>query len=281
MVPRKDFPLLSKSFKGYYPFRICAPSFIYPSTWSENVRLLSPFLDEVELLFFESRYPDSLPSRDEVKTLSDLTDENAISYNVHLPTDIDISDRDITRRTEAVETMKRVIALSEPLDPTTYTLHVPFGRDTSDKSTISDWQHIVSSQLMQLVAATVPAEKISIETLDYPFGWIADIVSDLGLSVCLDIGHLAIHGGNSADLYSRFQDRVAIIHLHGVRGQNDHVGITSQTVPQQAAVTTILESFGKTLSLEVFSYQQLVESLDWADGAFRSFAANSSNRDAS
>ena len=49
-----EYPALSKSYKGLFPFKICTTSFIYPDHYIPNVKMLGPFVDEIELLVFES-----------------------------------------------------------------------------------------------------------------------------------------------------------------------------------------------------------------------------------
>ncbi|MFW6236790.1 MAG: hypothetical protein ACOC3F_00200, partial [Desulfosudaceae bacterium] len=59
---------LPVAYKNRYPFALSCPSFIFPAGYSENVRRLGSCVDEIELLFFESR-PDSLPSPVEIREL--------------------------------------------------------------------------------------------------------------------------------------------------------------------------------------------------------------------
>lgn len=56
------YPTLEKSHKGTFPFRLGTTSFIYPDNYETNVRLLAPYLDEIELLFLEGD-PESLPKK--------------------------------------------------------------------------------------------------------------------------------------------------------------------------------------------------------------------------
>jgi hypothetical protein len=85
------YPALPKSYKGVYPFKIGTTSFIYPASYTQNVTMLAPYVDEIELLLFESA-PDSLPSIHEIKKLLSLSKEFDLTYNVHLPIDISLSD---------------------------------------------------------------------------------------------------------------------------------------------------------------------------------------------
>ena len=55
------YPALPKSYKGIFPFKIGTTSFIYPDGYVQNVKMLAPYLDEIELILFESA-PGSLPT---------------------------------------------------------------------------------------------------------------------------------------------------------------------------------------------------------------------------
>ena len=63
------YPPLPKSYKGMFPFKIGTTSFIYPDNYVQNVNMLAPYLDEIELIFFES-IPNSLPTNHETHEIS-------------------------------------------------------------------------------------------------------------------------------------------------------------------------------------------------------------------
>ncbi|MBW2248941.1 MAG: sugar phosphate isomerase/epimerase, partial [Deltaproteobacteria bacterium] len=119
------YPSLPKSYKGLYPFKLGTTSFIYPAGYAQNVIILAPYVDEIELLLFESN-PDSLPSTHEIKKLLSLSKEFDLTYNVHLPTDVSLSDPEPSIRHAAVETLKKVMDLTAPLSPSTCTLHLSY-----------------------------------------------------------------------------------------------------------------------------------------------------------
>ena len=64
--PPNSYPVLENSYKGQYPFRLGTTSFIYPAGYADNVTLIGPCVDEIELLFFESLGSDisTLKKRD-------------------------------------------------------------------------------------------------------------------------------------------------------------------------------------------------------------------------
>ena len=120
------YPTLPKSYKSAYPFTLCTTSYIYPDHIIPNVKMLGPYLDEIELLLFESAGTDVLPSKSVITELSRLAQEFGLTYNVHLPTDISISNQDCRHQNHAVETMIRVMELVYPLSPSGLTLHLPY-----------------------------------------------------------------------------------------------------------------------------------------------------------
>jgi sugar phosphate isomerase/epimerase len=252
--------MLSKSYKGVYPFKLCTPSFIYPDHYVPNVKLLGPFVDEIELLQFESAV-DSWLSGEEISALSNLSQELDLTYNIHLPTDISIGDPDPVKQQHAVNILIRVIGHVAPLLPTTYTLHVPYHDDLEDKDKISRWQNLVHQNLTKIIKRSGVGKQIAIETLDYPFEIIETIIYDLNLSICMDLGHLIVHGEDLKRVADKYLDKTSIVHLHGVENKKDHLALDRLPERMIEPVFSILKKFSGSVSLEVFSYQYLATSL--------------------
>ena len=187
-----EYPSLTKSYKGLYPFKICTTSFIYPDHYIPNARMLGPYLDEIELLVFESQGANALPSRKVVAELYRLAADVDLSYNIHLPTDVSISDPNPVWQNNAVDTLIRVIELAQPLDPSALILHVPYSEKSFDNGVVRTWQNRVYHNLKEIVAAVENKNIIAIENLDYPLEMLEDIIVALGLSICLDLGHLMV-----------------------------------------------------------------------------------------
>ena len=47
---KKIYPSLTKSYKGFYPFKLATTSFIYPDDYMPNVKMLGSFFDEIVFL---------------------------------------------------------------------------------------------------------------------------------------------------------------------------------------------------------------------------------------
>ena len=262
------YPTLPKSYKGVYPFKLGTTSFIYPDHIIPNVRMLGPHLDEIELLFFESR-PASLPSPHEIEEIGLLAEEFDLSYNVHLPLDISLSASDPSMRQAALETILQIIDLTRPLSPSTCTLHLPYNGIDSEPEQIKKWQKLVCQSLEQLLAFGIESKSISIETLDYPFEWVDNILIDLSLSVCIDLGHLMVHGFEPLTVFDRYSQITSIIHLHGVENNKDHLALDRLSDDKTDAIMGILKRFTGVVSLEVFSYNRLVNSLIYLENCWQ------------
>lgn len=251
---------LEQSFKKVYPFRIGTTSFIYPDLYSENVRKLGPYLDEIELLFFESRDPECFPSDYEINELVRLKEEFDLSFNVHLPTDVDLSTPDPTERETAISNLLKVINMTSPLNPVTYTLHIPFDPERSGGEAL--WRAYSFKGMRSLLAHGIDSRLISIETLMYPAEMLKPILDEFNLSMCLDVGHVILGGGDPLSVYETFKERISIIHLHAVHKGCDHVSLDLFDPQTFSQIRSILKDFSGTVSIEVFSFDDLERSLN-------------------
>jgi sugar phosphate isomerase/epimerase len=257
----QGYPSLTKSYKGIYPFKIGTTSFIYPDHYIPNVKMLGPYMDEIELLLFESTGPDALPSRSVITELGRLAAEFDLSYNIHLPTDISISDRDPARQRHAVETMVWVIERVHPLCPSALTLHIPYAEGSFEEYDVKKWQDRVYHNLDKILSATLQKDIIAIENLNYPFELVEEIIIDLDLSICLDLGHLMLYDYDIVSGFNKYSFKTSIIHLHGVEKARDHTALYRLPDKLIESVLWILKRFTGVVSLEVFSFENLNSSL--------------------
>ena len=254
----EPFPPLDRSCKNAFPFTLACPSFVYPADYVDNVRHLAPFVGEIELLFFESRFPNSQPSPALVRELAQLAQSGNITYNVHLPTDIYLGHRDAGVRRSAVDVLTQMIDRCAPLNPTTFTLHLI--RDPSEPD-YQRWQANSTTSIEAVLSAGLPGRRISVETLDYDFELAAPVIAHLNTSVCMDMGHLMVHGVDITTFYDSWKDRITIAHLHGVDGARDHLPLDRLTTSRMVKVVDVLKRFSGVVSLEVFSFRALNASM--------------------
>jgi len=254
------YPQLPKSYKNAYPFRISAPSFIYPDDYIPNVQMLGPYLDEIELLCFES-HESSLPSQKTIRELELLAKEFQFTYNVHLPTDIDPGSPEHKEKNRFIKSLLRVMDLTLPLAPTTYTLHLPCNHAPIGRMCDEAWQGRISESIRRLIDAGVKGSSLSVETLNYPLEWIEPILREYDLRVCLDMGHLIANHKDIETTYYRFAGLTTMIHLHGVHNGKDHLALDAFDRNWLDKIFSILKRFTGTVSVEVFSYNHLLASL--------------------
>ncbi len=259
------YPRLSKSYKGVFPFNIGTTSFIYPDDYVPNVKMLGPYLENIELLLFESNHTDALPPKQVIGELANLAKDFNLTYNVHLPTDISISSRDPQQQSIAVEMIIRVVERVAPLCPTTLTLHVPYHDDLLAEDKVKSWQERVIKNLDKVLANGTPAQLISIENLDYPFEILDPIISELDLSICLDCGHLMLHGDDILTFFNTYTAKTAIIHLYGVAKNHFHGALDQLPETKMASIMRLLAKFNGIVSMEVFAYEHLDTSLKFLE----------------
>ncbi|MBT8339458.1 MAG: sugar phosphate isomerase/epimerase [Desulfatitalea sp.] len=255
------FPKLSKSYKGRYPFRLSVPSFIYPAGYAANVRELAPFVDEIELLLFESA-PHCLPTLEEIDQLANLSRQHGLTYNVHLPIDLFPGSQDPRQRRHAVNRLSHIIDFVRPLAPVTHTLHLPSAGYPHDAPAEQAWQHRCMQCLTELFAAVdLAPQQMSLETLDYPPQWLEPVVTHFDMAVCVDVGHLLHHCHALNQTLDRYGHRIEIVHLHAVAGNKDHRPLTHLDPPTIRCLQKFLSTFTGSVSIEVFSFEYLALSL--------------------
>ncbi len=262
--PELLYSSLSKSYKHAYPFKLCTTSYIYPDHIIPNVKMLGPYVDEIELLLFESRF-DSLPTMQQITELALLAEQYDLSYNVHLPTDISLTDIDPIAQSKAVNIIKRICDLTYVLAPSTYTLHLPYGETSFDGDGLKIWQDFAADSIEKLIATGIQSQAISIETLAYPFEWLEEIIKAFKLSVCIDVGHLLVNGFDVEEVFDKNSSNTSIIHLHGVANKKDHISLSKLPLEQIDQIVGILKRYYGVVSLEVFSFDNLNTSLTFLE----------------
>ena len=255
------YPTLPKSYKGAFPFKIGTTSFIYPDGYIPNVETLGPYLEEIELLFFESTPENHLPTRADISELGRLAEKHRLTYNIHLPIDLYLGAENVTQRHQAVESIIYIFDLVSPLSPTTCTLHLIYHWHTYSSNKLKLWQQNIYYSLSRLMDAGIEAENITIENLDYPFEWLGTFFSDFNLKVCLDFGHIFRYAQDANIIVDNYGERISIIHLNGFEGDHDHISLNSLSPDQLGQIMKFLETFSGIVSVEVFSFDDLTSSL--------------------
>lgn len=255
-------PQLNRSYKGFFPFKVGTTSYIYPDHIIPNVRMLAPYLDEIELVLFESEGQDNLPSNEDVENLVFLSEDADITYNVHLPIDVFLGDADSAVRNRGIRSVQKVISLTTPLGPSTYTLHLEWTEaDRGNRQGLDGWKGHLYSSIEEILETGIEPGSISVETLHYPFELVEGIVEDFDLSVCLDLGHIISQGYSITDYAKRYLGKTPVVHLHGAQNGKDHMSVEVLGNDEMRTICGVLNDFGGIVSIEVFSFYDLSTSL--------------------
>lgn len=267
MPTTPDYARLPRSWKKRYPFRLACPSFVYPADYDVNVDRLGPHVDDIELLFFEGRR-ESLPTAALIERLMRLGRRHNVGFNVHLPTDLPLWDDDTHVIQTAAATIKTMTRILAPLVPRFYVLHLegPAHALTGGIERRT-WQATATRGLETLINEGCPVRDFWLENQTVSLDWIAPLMETFDLDLCLDIGHLRLAGGDLGRTLSRWQDRIRALHIHGVSGGRDHRALSCLPTRDQGALVSFLKSFDGSVSVEVFDFEALYESLlvleDW------------------
>jgi sugar phosphate isomerase/epimerase len=256
-------PLEALNLSGRFPFRLGTTSYIIPADMITNVERLSLLVDDIELLFFEAE--SDLPDADAVARLAVLASNSHLSYTIHLPLTCPLGAADSRVREQAVRACRRIVSLTAPLAPFAYVLHLSGEpSDFKQERAIVEWQRRVTASLEALLSDGLAPRAVSIENLDYPFSIAAPVVAHLGLSLCMDVGHLLKRGDSLIAHLDRYLPETRVVHLHGVHQGRDHRDLSMLSTDVLYSLYEYLTKHSddmRVLTLEVFNQPDLIASL--------------------
>ncbi len=213
--------LRNPAMRGRFSFRMGTTSYIIPADMVQNVEFLAPLVEDIELLFLESHETSELPGKDTISGLGALAAAGDLSYTVHLPMDVRLGSPDAGERRRSVEKCLRVMELTGALSPRAWIVH--FQKENTGEH--RSWTEALEASTRELLASGIPPQRLCVETLDYPFEQVEDVVAGNGLSVCLDVGHILQNGFPLEDYLDHYIGSCAVMHLHSIIGGKDHCSI--------------------------------------------------------
>jgi sugar phosphate isomerase/epimerase len=253
------------SLKNRFPFRLGTTSYVIPADLMANVAFLADKVDDIELVLFESHEISNLPDDATLRALKETADRHDLTYTVHLPLDASLGHAEKAVRWSSLDKCLRVIEITTRLDPFAYIIHF-HGDDRGERPSpeMMRWTQGHRLAVERLIQVVSP-ETLCVETLDYPYHLIEDIVVDYGLSVCLDIGHHLVNGVAPEASLDRYLPRTRVLHLHGVEEGHDH---RSLAYLPDGLLTALVNRLGsgpektRVLTLEIFDETALNESMN-------------------
>lgn len=230
-------------------------------------------IDQLELHFdAELLYPGMMKMA--VKRLSKYRQE--VAFSLHLPFRyLDISCPIERIRSASVDTILDAMDLASELEPIHAVIHLTGNIFSSYKSgldpLIGEVMGYVEESLMK-VAALVEPHRILVENLpQIDFHYFMPVVERMGLSVCQDVGHTVLQGGDFLEFTRAYVPLIREIHLHDVERRYctdsiqmlvDHQSIGRGMLDFESFVAMLGElGFQGSIILEIDDHEQLAASV--------------------
>ncbi len=248
-------------FPAKHHFRLGAPSYVYPADILTNVRALAPGLDDIELILFESKTRQAIPTPKTIALLGQLAAEHSLTYTIHLPIDRQLGSAQPAERRELLGQIIKIIKRVRPLRPYAYILHLEGIAPEAKASSVKNWQGRIAQLLPAICDQLDMPGQLCLENLAYPFAWCEVFLELFGLGVCLDTGHLQLAGGALCRHYQGYAERTRVIHLHGVKAGRDHQPLPDRPAGWLQQFLNSIDNFNGVLTLELFNAKALQQSL--------------------
>ncbi|KMQ49640.1 xylose isomerase [Chitinispirillum alkaliphilum] len=251
--------------KMKYPFHLGTTSYIIPDNILPNVREISPLVDDIELVLFESPEISNIPSSEEIKELADLGARNDCGYTVHLPIDKKAGAAEDSERIGFCDAAKKIIERTLPLSPRAWILHLEGIKSSDSETQVGDWVQRCDRTVTSLMELIGKPSKIAIENLGYPWHWHRGLAIKHGASLCCDVGHLWAYFANDWQVQlEEMLPHTSVIHLHGFNGEKDHVSLACGN---QDHIELFFDKIKKAnyrgvVTLEIFNQTDFSESVD-------------------
>lgn len=227
-----------------FPFRLAAPSWVWPGTVGENCRRLGEIFDEVGILLFESSACMAYGDSDLPPTLSELS----LRYHLHMPLDLPWSDGILSVR-HIIDTLLDKTAF---LDPWGFVLHPPPHAKGLDELAFC------------FINKDIKPDRVLLENTEEfnPLDFWCDI-RYLGLNLCLDLGHILLYGQERLLELPRLWSRVKLVHLCAPAPDGKHLPLTELDAEGRRLVRLILARMSPDTVVmpEIFDPDGLADSM--------------------
>ena len=195
----------------------------------DNVRLLAPFVDNIELIVYEYAGLDNYPNSAELSEMASLAEEFHFGYTVHLPSSLSAHRLDKPWQERALKEWRRAVQTLSRLQPRAYIWHWESEQIAWQPSAnVGAWLDFTEQTAEKFLSYNLlPPESLCVENLSYDYALIWPLVQQLGLGVCLDVGHAWKNYGGLLPFMSKLWPKVGAIHLHGLDNKSgcDHMGL--------------------------------------------------------
>ena len=241
--------------KSRIPHKIAAPSWVMPGTVAENCGFLNGKVDEVALLFFETKscleYTDvDLPERMADKSLT---------YHIHHPLDLPWHDGGAA----AADVVLALNGKADFLSPCAHVVHPPQAG--------SDECRLLRDFALRLEGSGIKPEQVLIENIRHnDLQGVITVIEELGFKICLDLGHILAYGQQSL-LKDPFLGRlVHMLHLNAPGEGGKHECLTTLDVNGRDVLQEILYLLHPegTVTIELFDADVFFKSLQFLNECY-------------
>ena len=176
-----------------------------------------------------------------IEALKLLKEQRGLTYTIHLPLwSIEPSTPSSSVREGSVEAIINCIHAVEQLDPEIYILHATgalaseFYRmplpELANQYLLRQFQNNAHTSILEILKKTgLKSRRLAIETIEFPFDLTMELAEDLGLSICLDTGHVLVGFAGPIEIFDALEQCLPYlgeIHLHDGpwQGPNRDIG---------------------------------------------------------
>ena len=258
-----------------FPFKIGTTSMVFGEDLLKNARLLNGFVDHIEITLFYTPSLHNIPGPNEIRLLKGRAGQENVTFTVHLPAFLEIASQDRSRREESVQLAAEICHKMDGLSPKNYILHIPFSPPTlvpipglyftpEGQQNWDEWTKRALDSLEKLHHLLGRDNRLLVENINYSPSFLGPFWKKGLCELCLDLGHLILGQEKVMESIREYLDVTRVIHLHGVRGYEEHLSLS--VLPRKRVHEwlryLIRTSFKGVIILEVFSPRDLEESMD-------------------
>jgi sugar phosphate isomerase/epimerase len=256
------------------PPTLSAPSMVFGRDLLLNVQKLSRIVRHVEIVLFHTPELHNIPTAEELLFLQEIKEEKQLTYSVHLPASLEIAAENRIKRHRAVQRATQIVTHMNALAPDYHILHIPITTPTltaqqgcyimtEEEFMYAAWADRATKSLQIIQAETGLKQRLLLENINYS-PKLLDPIRQAGFcAFCLDIGHLLLGGESVREVLRQYLPAIREIHIHGVVGWDEHLGLEVLPEERVQAWLTDLNRYGYTgiLNVEVFDPVDLESSL--------------------
>lgn len=237
-------------------YRSAAPSWVMVGTVYENCVFLEGKVDEVALLFFETQSCLEYGEEDLPSQLSTLN----LSYHVHLPLDLPWENADVTAQI-ILQLMEKVHFLGVRKA----VLHPPVTQGENAFS-VEAAQEKLTAVARVWKSHGFDCNDLLIENIEgADLVDLVPVITDSGLGVCIDIGHIIAYGHTALLDRTDIFTRLRMIHINAPadittqKGRSKHVSLENLDASGKRMARKVLQACGKdcTLVYELFNWKHI------------------------